>query len=190
MTSTTLPFRLGEFDAEGRHPVIIGADMAVGHVFRWHRNWFAQDSNGEHNLGRPPKGEKGEDMAAAHLIKQYADGLITATKVVTPAEGEKAPRPYGPAPLLHPRMPESPRNRDGARKAWDGVTAYLWTPLGGFPGADNLWLLACEMPGCGWFGPRYWSHLRGRNGQPPSAHRHPGCIGEDTVRELIAAYQK
>ncbi|MFI9214314.1 hypothetical protein ACIGW7_40065 [Streptomyces sp. NPDC053253] len=189
MSSTTLAYRLGEPDAECRYPVIIGEDMVIGFAFRWHRNWMVQDSTGEHTLGRPPKGEKGEDMAAANLVKQYAAGLITATRLVA-TSAEKEARAYGPAPLLHPRMPETPRNLAGARKAWAGLAEHLWTPLGGFPGADNPWLLACGMPECDWFGPRYWSHLRGRNGQPPSAHRHPGCIGEDKVRALIAAYQK
>ncbi|MFZ3476074.1 hypothetical protein ACODT4_44595 [Streptomyces sp. 2.9] len=185
MSSTTLAYRLGEPDVECRYPVVIGADMVVGLAFRWHRNWLVQDSTGEHNLGRPPKGEKGEDMAAAHLVEQYAAGLITATKLIARGTDEET-RLYGPAPLLHWRMPETDRNLAGARKAWVGVAEHLWTPLAGFPGSDNPWYLVCDL--CGWAGPRYWSHLRGRNGEPPTAHRHPGCIGEDKVRELIPAY--
>ncbi|MFI8365259.1 hypothetical protein ACIGD1_34545 [Streptomyces sp. NPDC085612] len=187
MSSTTLAYRLGEPDTECRYPVIIGEDRVIGRAFRWHRNWLVQDSSGERNLGRPPKGEKGEVMAAAHLVQRYADGLITATRLVT-ATDEGQARVFGPAPFLHPRMPANDRNVEGALKAWAGLATHLWTPLAGFPGADNPWYLLCDL--CGWAGPRYWSHLRGRNGQPPSAHRHPGCIGEDRVRERIAAYQK
>ncbi|MFD8415445.1 hypothetical protein ACFV2Q_27405 [Streptomyces sp. NPDC059650] len=188
MSTTTQAYRLGETDAECRYPVVIGKDLVIGLAFRWHRDWLVQDNTGEYNLGRPPKGMKGVDMAAAHLVAAYAAGRITATKLREGAEEQ--PRVYGPAPLLHPRMPVTPRNIAGARKAWAGVSEHLWTPLGGFPGADNPWFLACEMPGCDWAGPRYWSHLRGRNGQPPSAHRHPECIGEDKVRALIPAYQR
>ncbi|MDH6545563.1 hypothetical protein [Streptomyces sp. SPB4] len=189
MSSTTLAYRLGGPDAECRYPVIIGEDMVIGLAFRWHRNWMVQDSAGEHTLGRPAKGEKGEGMAAAHLVKQYAAGLITATRLIV-SSGELGARAYGPVPLLHWRMPATERNLASAYKAWAGVTELRWRPHGGFPGADNWWMLECEMPGCDWVGPRYWSHLRGRNGQPPSAYRHPGCIGEDKVRALIAAYQQ
>ncbi|MGO4427023.1 hypothetical protein AB4Z54_52065, partial [Streptomyces sp. MCAF7] len=95
---------------------------------------------------------------------------------------------FGPVPLLHPRMPANDRNIEAAYKAMAGLTEYLWTPLGGYPGADNPWALRCQL--CGWEGPRYWSHLRGRNNNPPSAFRHPGCIGADKARARIAAYQK
>ncbi len=186
MTSTTLAYRLGAADIECHYPVIIGEDQVIGAIFRWHRDWLVQASTGEHNLGRPPKGTPGAEMAAAHLASEYAAGRITATPLAEmpvkelPAEGD--------VPLLHPRLPDTPRNRDGAKKALAGLATHRWTPLGGFPGADNPWSLRCDL--CDWAGPRYWSHLRGRNNQPPSPHRHDGCIGEDQVRELIAAYQK
>jgi hypothetical protein len=49
--------------------------------------------------------------------------------------------------------------------------------------------MTCEFGG--WTGPRYWSHLRGRNSNPPSTHfRHPGCIPDDQVRARIPAYQR
>ncbi|TDT23046.1 hypothetical protein EV562_1201 [Streptomyces sp. BK208] len=46
----------------------------------------------------------------------------------------------------------------------------------GYPGADQPWLMECRL--CGWKGHRFWSHLRGRNGNgiPRPANRHPGCI--------------
>ncbi|GGY71099.1 hypothetical protein GCM10010363_60300 [Streptomyces omiyaensis] len=189
MTSTTLAYRLGETDTECRYPVIIGKDQMIGRVFRWHRNWFAVDNRGETNLGRPAVGAKGVDMAAGFLATAYANGEITATPY-TPATDAELSGFTGPVPLLHPRMPQTARNEASAHKALLQLAAYRWSPLGGFPGSDNLWLLRCDLESCGWIGAKHYSHLRGRNGNPPSAHRHPGCIGEDKVRALIPAYQK
>ncbi|WP_327286662.1 hypothetical protein [Streptomyces sp. NBC_01205] len=184
--TATLPYRLGTADIECHYPVIIGADQVIGSVFRWHRDWFVQSSAGEHELGRPPKGNRGSDMAAAYLAGEYAAGRVTATPLSEIAV--KVPPAAGEVPLLHPRLPDTDRNRRGARTALAGLAEYQWTPLAGFPGSDNPWYLRCEL--CTWTGPRYWSHLRGRNNQPPSPHRHDDCIGEDKVREQIAAYQK
>ncbi|MBE9500741.1 hypothetical protein IHE61_31050 [Streptomyces sp. GKU 257-1] len=184
-TSPTPPYTLGDADTECRYPVIIGADVP-GRVFRWHREWFADTSEGEHNLGRPPKGTNGVDMAAAYVAEEYAAGRIT----VVPLAEE--PRPTaGYVPLLHPRMPETPRNVQAAKTAFAALAEHRWQPVRtGFPGSDNPWYLACQMPGCTWEGPRYWSHLRGRNGNPPSPHRHPGgCIGKERVQALIPAYR-
>ncbi|CUW33433.1 MULTISPECIES: hypothetical protein [Streptomyces] len=189
MSTTTLKTRIGEPDIECRYPVIIGEDRVIGQAYRWHRDWLVVTSEGERNLRRPPTGEKGIDMAAAYLAEEYAAGRITA--VALELLRAEAPKPLiGPVPLLHPRMPASPRNIAGARVAFAGLTEHRWRAvLHGFPGSDNPWYLQCEL--CGWSGVRYWSHLRGRNGQPPSAHRHEGgCIGKDKVRELIPAYQK
>ena len=188
MSTATLPYRIGEPDAECRYPVIIGADLVLGLAYRWHRDWLVVTADGERNLHRPEKGAAGIDMAAAHLAEEYAAGRIGATPLDQVLAA--APQPLcGPVPLLHPRMPATPRNIAGAKLAFAGLAAHQWRPvLTGFPGSDNPWVLSCEL--CGWWGPRYWSHLRGRNGNPPSAHRHDGCVGEDRVRELIPAYQK
>jgi hypothetical protein len=188
ITTTALPYRIGEPDAECRYPVIIGEDRVLGTAFRWHRDWFVVTADGEKNLHRPKEGAAGIDMAAAYLAAEYAAGRIGAT----PLDQVLAAAPqrlYGPVPLLHPRMPATLRNITGAKLAFAGLAAHLWRPvLTGFPGSDNPWVLACEL--CGkWQGPRYWSHLRGRNGNPPSPHRHDGCLGADQVRDLIPAYQ-
>jgi hypothetical protein len=186
-TTTALPYRIGDSDAECRYPVMIGAGLVIGRAWRWHRDWLVLASDGEHNLRRPPVGIKGLDMAAAHLAREYAAGRIAAVPVAT--DQTETARPYGPAPLLDPRMPVTPRNIAGARVALAKLTEHRWMPLGGFPGSDNPWYMLCEL--CEWRGQRYWSHLRGRNGNPPSASRHPsGCIGEDEVRALIPAYQQ
>ncbi|MFE7657088.1 hypothetical protein ACFU6M_30075 [Streptomyces bottropensis] len=200
MTSTTLAFRLGEPDWEQRYPVLIGTDTVIGAVFRWHRDWLTLTSEGEHNLGRPEKGRRGVPKAAAltaagHVAAEYAAGRITAMTLadVTAA----VPVLDGPVPLLHPRMPQSPRNTEAAETVMAALALHRWKPYTGFPGSDNPWWQECEL--CGWQGPRYWSHQRGRNGGLPSTHRHPasaefnapaGCVGDDKVRELIAAYQK
>ena len=187
MSTTTLAYRIGEADADCRYPVIIGTDLVLGSAWRWHRDWLVSTSVGEHNLHRPPTGTKGVDMAAAYLAEEYAAGRITAHRLDT-STGETA-RPYGPPPLLDSRMPVTKRNTDGAELALARLAEHRWVPLAGFPGSDNPWFMHCAL--CGWQGPRYWSHLRGRNGNPPSASRHPGgCIGETEVRAAITAYQQ
>jgi hypothetical protein len=189
MSVTTLKARIGEPDIECRYPVIIGEDRVIGLAYRWHRDWLVVTSEGEHNLRRPPKGAKGIDVAATYLAVEYAAGRMSA--VALDQVLAEAPQPLnGPVPLLHPRMPASQRNKDGAQVAFAGLAEHHWRAvLHGFPGSDNPWYLLCEL--CGWSGVRYWSHHRGRNGNPPSAHRHEGgCIGEDKVRALIPAYQK
>ncbi|MFF7415654.1 hypothetical protein [Streptomyces lydicus] len=184
MTTTTLSYRLGKPDWERRYPVLIG-ETVVGAVFRWHRDWLTLTSEGEHNIGRPEKGRRGVDQAAEHLVAEYAAGRITtmSLEAVTAA----VPVLVEPIPLLHPRMPESPRNHDTARRVMLALCSHRWKPYTGFPGTDNPWWQECEL--CGWQGPRYWSHQRVRKGQQPSTHRHPGgCVGHEKVRELIAAY--
>ena len=185
-STTTLPYRIGEPDGQCRYPVIIGEDQVIGQAYRWHRDWWVVTSAGERNLRRPATGAKGVDMAAAAIVEEYAAGRITPFPLAQ--DMAAAARPYGPVPLLDPRMPVSARNQAGARRAFAGLAEHCWRAFGGFVGSDNPWVLHCEL--CGWEGPRYWSHLRGRNNCPPSPSRHPGgCIGEEKVRALIAAYR-
>ncbi|QDN84375.1 hypothetical protein [Streptomyces sp. RLB3-6] len=199
-TTTTLAYRLGEPDWERRYPVLIGEGAVVGAVFRWHRDWLTLTSEGERNLGRPETGRRGVPQAAAHaaaaqLVNEYANGRIAimSLEAVTAA----VPVLAEPVPLLHPRMPETPTNVAAAKKVMAAVQQLRFTPVTGFPGSDNPWWQVCQL--CGWQGPRYWSHQRGRNGEMPSTHRHPasenppapaGCVGDAKVRELIAAYQR
>lgn len=166
----------------------VGTDepVIIGLVYRWHREWAALSSEGEYSLGRPPKGQKGADIAAARLAAEYAAGTITALPKTVTAETEPV---TGPVPLLDPRMPQTPDNEAHARIAFAGLAAHHWTARGGYPGSDNVWPLVCDL--CGWTGAKHWSHLRGRNGEPPRISRHTGgCIGEDKIRELIPAYRK
>ncbi|MDX3387559.1 hypothetical protein PV682_39870 [Streptomyces niveiscabiei] len=186
---TALPYRIGTPDIACRYPVIIGEDQVIGRAYRWHRDWWVDTNTGERNLRRPPTGVPGIEMAAAHLVQEYAAGRITAVPL-DHVRAEALQPLHGPVPLLHPRMPATDRNIRSARTAFAGLAAHRWRAvLTGFPGSDNHWFLSCEL--CPWEGPKFWSHLRGRNGAPPSAHRHEGgCVGKDRVRELIPAYQQ
>ncbi|MFF5809110.1 hypothetical protein [Streptomyces sp. NPDC012746] len=177
--------QLGDADQECRYPVLVDGHH-LGIIFRWHGAWLATPAGTTDEI-RVAAGRIGSEAAARYLVAEFDAGRIT------PQQATEAPAVaphdwHGPAPLLHPRMPASPRNLDGAKTAHAGLTEYLWTPLGGYPGADNPWAMRCDL--CGWTGVRYWSHLRGRNGNPPSTHRHPGCIEPTQVRARIAAYKK
>ncbi|MFE0461848.1 hypothetical protein ACFW1A_21630 [Kitasatospora sp. NPDC058965] len=199
-TTTTLAYRIGDADAQCRYPVIIGDDtenpLVIGWASRWHRNWlvtavWADGGESERNLRRPAKGDRGLDMAAVFLAEQYAAGAVIAVPLAEALA--QAPLPIGPVPLLHPRMAvkaveDNGRNISGALKAFAGLAKHHWRAYGGFPGSDNPWFVGCEL--CGWTGPKYWSHLRGRNGNPPSITRHLGCVDEDEIRELIPAYRQ
>ena len=145
MSATTLTTRIGEPDIECRYPVIIGQDRVIGQAYRWHRDWLVVTTEGEHNLRRPPKGEKGIDMAAAYLAEEYAAGRVTA--VALEQLRADAPKPLnGPVPLLHPRMPANDRNTQGALTAFAGLTEHHWRAvLHGFPGADNPWYPHSEL---------------------------------------------
>ncbi|MEV0012863.1 hypothetical protein [Streptomyces sp. NPDC047973] len=182
MSSTTLAYRLGDADAMCRYPVIIGGATILGYVSRWHRNWNAESSAGTHLVGRPPVGKPGGEWAAAYLVGEYAEGRITPI----PAQATSSEAAHGPAPLLDPRMPDTPTNRTRALAVLAILAEYEWTPRSGFPGADNLMLLHCNL--CGTTVPRFWSHLRGRNSQPPSPYRHRGCLSADEVRRRVPAY--
>ncbi|MEU9496961.1 hypothetical protein OG337_35520 [[Kitasatospora] papulosa] len=168
MQETPNRHTFGTPDKECRYPVLLNGKF-VGHVFRWHRAWFAVTPVTQTET-RVSAGAIGKDAAARYLCDEADAGRITPQNE-TPTPQEL--RPSGPLLLLHPRMKETPHNLAAARVAWRSVTDDRWVPMGGYPGADNPWLLSCGL--CGWKGVRYWSHLRGRNGNPPSAFRHPGC---------------
>ncbi|MBV6700293.1 hypothetical protein KV557_24840 [Kitasatospora aureofaciens] len=190
-STTTLAYRIGKPTGECRYPVLIG-DLVIGWVFRWSRDWFALTSNGEHKLGRPAKGVKGITVAADYVATEYAAGRTVA--LPQGAVEAETVYPEGEVPLLHPRLAENPRgkerNEESARAADAKLAQIGMRRTSGFPGADNPVRVACEL--CGWEGWHSISHLRGRNGNPPSiTGRHPGdCVGEETIREQLAAYRK
>ncbi|MFD7580971.1 hypothetical protein [Kitasatospora sp. NPDC059817] len=184
-----MPYRIATPDTAGRYPVIIGHDQVIGRAHRWNRDWWVETSAGETNIGRPDKGVPGIEKAAARLAEKYAAGEITAIPL-DQIRAETLQPMTGPVPLLHPRMLLNDRNVKSALTAFAGLAKLRWRAVAtGFPGSDNHWVLLCEL--CGWIGPKFWSHLRGRNGNLPSLHRHEGgCVGPDRVRELIPAYQQ
>ncbi|MFI8266716.1 hypothetical protein [Streptomyces sp. NPDC085665] len=173
-------YRIGDADRECRYAVTADGQH-IGRIFRWHGGWFALPA-GASEATRQGDGRDGNQAAARYLLAEYRAGRITP-QADTP---NPDPAADGPMSLLHPRLRDTDRNGKAARKAVAGLTAYRWAPLAGYPGADNPWRVWCQL--CGWEGNRYWSHLRGRNGNPPSPYRHPGCIGADKVRAVIPAY--
>jgi hypothetical protein len=160
----------GTADTECRYPVLLDGHF-IGYVFRWHRAWIATPAGLETEI-RVSAGSIGKDAAARYLCDEFDAGRIAPHQKAP--KDSSAERDSGPAPLLHPRM-DKPHNRAAALTAVRGLSDLQWTPLGGYPGADNPWLLSCDR--CGWVGVKYWSHLRGRKGNPPSPFRHPGCTG-------------
>ena len=167
-------YTLGIPDMECRYPVLLSGQF-IGHVFRWHRAWFAIPAGlttpaGLHIEIRVSAGSIGKDAAARYLCDEVDAGRITPQETPAALPTEETNRPV---PLLHRRMRATPHNVAAAHVAIAGLADYRWTPMGGYPGADNPWLISCDL--CGWEGPRYWSHLRGRKGNPPSMFRHPGC---------------
>ncbi|MDJ0345564.1 hypothetical protein QMK19_34010 [Streptomyces sp. H10-C2] len=184
-TQNTERYTLGDADQECRYPVLV-AGQRIGLVFRWHGAWFAV-ADGQSEEVRVAAGRIGGEAAARYLVDEFDAGRITPESS-TEAGIVEASGTFGPTLLLHPRMPATARNVEAATLAMAGLSEYLWTPMGGYPGADNPWVMACQL--CDWQGPRYWSHLRGRNGNPASPYRHPGCIDAAQVRARITAYQK
>ncbi|WP_051833212.1 hypothetical protein [Streptomyces katrae] len=182
MTNDDSPhgYRIGRADHECRYPVLVD-EQQIGRIFRWHGGWLAIPAGTSEPIRRGD-GRDGSDAVARYLLEEYRAGRITPqADTRKPDQGTG-----GRVPLLHPRMRDTDRNQNAARKAVAGLTAYRWEPRGGYPGADNPWAVRCQL--CGWEGNRYWSHLRGRNGNPPSPYRHPGCIDADKVRAVIPAY--
>jgi hypothetical protein len=180
-----LPYRLGEPDVECHYPVSVDDGKHIGRIFRWHGAWLAVPAGSEDEI-RVADGRKGRDRAAQYLAAEYAAGRITPLH--SAASSAQVPTLSGPVPLLHWRLPATTRNVEAARTAMAGLAAYRWWPLSGYPGSDNPWFMSCQL--CEWTGPRYWSHLRGRNKQPPPLSRHRGCVAPETVRALIPAYRE
>lgn len=131
MTATTLPNRYtyGVPDTECRYPVLLPNGEFIGHVFRWHRAWYAVPAGSPIEI-RVSAGAIGKDAAAEYLCEEF-DGRITP--LAEAPNHNAAERGDGPAPLLHPRM-DRPHNRPAALKAVRGLSDLQWNPLGGYPG--------------------------------------------------------
>ncbi|GHE09211.1 hypothetical protein [Streptomyces alanosinicus] len=75
----------------------------------------------------------------------------------------------------------SARNVTSAALAVARIDELGWAPLGGYPGSDVLWPVACLM--CGWSGTRFYSHLR----RARPAMRHRGCLPQSEHPSLLSA---
>ncbi|MDN3025712.1 hypothetical protein [Streptomyces sp. S.PB5] len=73
------------------------------------------------------------------------------------------------------------RNVTSAALAVARIDELGWAPLGGYPGSDVLWPVACLM--CGTPVLRFYSHLR----RARPAMRHRGCVPQDQHAYLLTA---
>ncbi|WP_125264846.1 hypothetical protein [Streptomyces alboflavus] len=201
-------FRIGDADPECRYPIFVGTkqDRFIGHVFRWHKPWYAVPASGklagtEQRFTHPAPGDENPDpddagparpareQAIRWLLKAVADR--EADHHITPVhDGWPLPPTPVSTTLLHPRMVDTPTNRKRAAEVITSLAALCWQPIGGYPGSDNPWMVRCLLHAeSAWEGPLYWSHLRGRNRQLPSTYRHKGCLPDAEVRARVPAYQ-
>ncbi|MEU1853765.1 hypothetical protein ABZ499_31995 [Streptomyces sp. NPDC019990] len=162
---------LGERDEEGFYPVTVD-QIPAGTVHRRHGSWYATMP------GHPVQRAADRYQAAAHLVALIDQGsrpTVPAAAPPTPAsliQGLRATRSYS---HLMPQLRLSLANLVRAAETMARLAELGWKPLEGYPGADQPWLMECRL--CGWKGRRFWSHLRGRNGDgiPRPITRHPGC---------------
>lgn len=157
-------YRIGDRTPDGRYPVTVDGKL-IGHIHRWHGDWHARV------LGQVEESQhEDRDKAAAHLDTVTQSG---AALPQTEQAGDMAPE--GIVPWLHPRMAPTRRNILSAGICLGRLDEIAWSPKHGYPGSDNPFEMEDLI--CGWVGNRWWSHLRGRNGDPTPrpAWRHEGC---------------
>ncbi|MEU5666564.1 hypothetical protein [Streptomyces longwoodensis] len=161
---------IGKRDEEGFYPVMVDK-IPAGTVHRRHGSWYATMP------GYPAQRADDRHQAAARLVtlidQNYRPtGPAPAPHPANPIDGLRGTRSFS---HLVPQLRLSLANLVRAAEAMARLAELGWTPLEGYPGADQPWLMACDL--CGWKGRRFWSHLRGRNGDgiPRPLGRHPGC---------------
>ncbi|MGA5220914.1 hypothetical protein ACPCAE_33260 [Streptomyces cinereoruber] len=176
-------YDLGKREEDGRYPVTVDS-VPVGTVHRRHGSWYAT-MPGRQILIRFTD----RHAAAAHLVTMTDAGIrpTIPAPADTPASGT-APFDATPAGIasqtyrhLLPDLRLTLPNLVRSVEAMARLDQLGWTPLEGYPGADQPWRMECRL--CGWQGRRFWSHLRGRNGDgiPRPANRHPGCIPVEKI---------
>ncbi|MFJ5071586.1 hypothetical protein ACIQC7_34735 [Kitasatospora sp. NPDC088556] len=78
MSTTRLPYRLGDPDIECHYPVIVWpdkTDLVLGRIFRFHRPWYGvPNGKKEHCVGRPHTANRPAPTAtpAAYPRTRYA----------------------------------------------------------------------------------------------------------------------
>ncbi|MEV7297495.1 hypothetical protein AB0N79_38720 [Streptomyces microflavus] len=168
---TALMFWIGDCGEDGRYPVTSVAGAEAGHIYRWHRAWYAVPA-GQPDSARTKHLDR--KAAAKHLGQALTAGILPVAPAAEPVI----------VPYLRGLKP-TPSNITNAARALARLAELAWEPLEGYPGADNRWRMRCF---CGWTGTRWWSHLRGRNNDntPRPENRHEGCIPMARHAETIA----
>lgn len=187
-TTTPTPaqkrYEIGVRDASGRYPVTVDGQPG-GDIHRFHGEWYGRP-HGHIEESRHDDRHK----AAAHLVDLVDSGAIDPA--AAPSEIPAAPA-QGIVPWLAPRMKPTRRNILSAGMALARVAELAWLPedkdgnITGYPGSDNPWELTCQLDGK--VVVRWWSHLRGRNGDntPRPEYRHEGCIDFEDQAGKVAA---
>ncbi|MFF3196693.1 hypothetical protein [Streptomyces misionensis] len=185
-------YALGKRAEDGRYPVTVDG-APIGTVHRRHGSWYAAIPG-----HRIPERFGTRYEAAEHIVTLVDRGIRPTVPAPgdTPAHGLdmrtagtglRATQTYQHlVPDLLPTLPNLVR----AVEAMARLAQLGWEPLEGYPGADQPWLMKCRL--CGWTGRRFWSHLRGRNGdkKPRPANRHPGCIPTAKMEAALLALAK
>ncbi|GHH54970.1 hypothetical protein [Streptomyces candidus] len=186
-TTTSTPaeerYEIGVRNARGRYPVTVDGQPG-GDIHRFHGEWYARP----HGHAEESRHDD-RHQAAAHLADLVDSGDIDpAAPPAIPA----APA-QGIVPWLSPRLKPTRRNILSAGIALGRVAELAWRPedehgnITGYPGSDNPWELTCCLDGK--VVVRWWSHLRGRNGDntPRPVWRHEGCIDFEDQAAKVAA---
>ncbi|MET9366127.1 hypothetical protein ABZX93_35225 [Streptomyces sp. NPDC006632] len=159
---------LGKRQENGRYPVAVDGNPPGGTVHRRHGSWFSVIPG---QIQGGPFADRYQ--AAAHVVEMHDLGM--RPRVPAP-QLTLMPTPTSTYSHLLPDLRLSLANLVRAVEAMARLAQLGWAPLEGYPGADQPWLMQCRL--CGWKGRRFWSHLRGRNGDriPRPIKRHRGCI--------------
>ncbi|MFF8732753.1 hypothetical protein ACF073_40765 [Streptomyces sp. NPDC015171] len=157
-------FEIGKRRATGHYPITVDGQPA-GFVYRRHGMWWADMPGMTNHVRRTDR-----DSAIAELVRIFDLGHKPS------AYDLPTPTPIDSVTLHIPELRFTLPNLVRAAEAMARLDELGWQPLQGYPGADNPWHMRCRL--CGWKGRRFWSKLRGRNGDgiPRPANRHPGCI--------------
>lgn len=175
---------IGTREDSGIYPVVVDGYPA-GTVHRRHGSWFPTMP------GHTLTGRSNDRYGAAALLVAAVDQgkrptvPVTAVRPRTPRALDIATRSYTYLiPDLRPTVPNVVR----AAEAMARLAELAWKPLAGYPGADQPWMMQCLL--CGWEGRRFWSHLRGRNGDPTPRPltRHSGCLPVADHAKRIAEF--
>ncbi|MFB7598392.1 hypothetical protein [Streptomyces sp. NPDC056160] len=186
MNNEQQSYQLGAREESGRYPVKVGG-ITAGYIYRRHGSWYSV-MPGHRTDGRCAD-RHAAAQALVHLINQGQRPTVPpqSTRPHTPTALARATASYT---YLIPDLRPTLANLVRAAEAMARLAELGWSPLAGYPGADQPWMMQCRL--CGWEGRRFWSHLRGRNGDltPRPITRHPGCLPvadhEEAIQKVTA----